>query len=335
MNTFLPDLLLENKRRFVELMSAFGCLAILVAILWLWRTHGIGVFFSRFALRLAFEELSCGNSRFMNALFMCSMIPIGVLLGLLKVRWRYYWLSLIAMLTFAALVLLEGSRQTAGGVFLYVLLCVTSSFWAKSTRDDSTPEATWKPARWQMAGALIAAAVALTVLVSSPDMRLEIRTSFVDRTKEHMDSGSQGRQQVFFDSLRTARAFPLFGVADFVPGKPKWNTLQMDTHNGYANLMANFGFPPLILVLFTIAACLRWGYRRRANAGQNRDIWIVAVSGVVVYFGWSVHFNDILQDYFPFFLLSMVVILVDPRVTAPAPEVGAPVLPTREVLRQS
>lgn len=305
-NSIIPAVIREKRQLFLATVSVLAGATVVATLLWLFKTAGLGVFLSRFALRTTIDSLSCGNSRYMNGLFFVMVFPVAAVLGFIRVRPLIRGVSGTGVLLFVLLVLQEGSRQTAGALVLFVLSNLVLTLFLGQPVVRSV--------KWRKRSRIIIRAMVALFLIGMPvayvfisrEYQYELYRAFVERTQYHLETDRQGRLQVAQDAFRTACANPLFGVGDFHEAGPKWNTLGKHTHNGYANLMANYGLVPFVVLLVSIAWSLWRGFTLRRRAYENRDIWLVSYSFLVVHLVWSVNLNDILQEYSLFYMLALM-----------------------------
>lgn len=303
---FLPRTLRNEKDLFVSLMTIVGLLVNVLTALWLFETQGASAFFSPVVLGNAIENsLDCGMNRYLNGMFFWNMFPFAVALGAIKTRPRIYMIACAASAIFVVFSFLVMRRQTIGAIALYVVVLLLVSISLRKSAGENFLR-TGKKRQWAylIIGAAVLGGVTYALL-SSEVIREELYRHIIEKTEVQYETEGGGRITVARDAWLATLANPIFGVGDF--SKSDINTIGKATHNGYANLMVNSGFPPLIALLVLFSLCLVWGLLKHRRARENRDIWCASFSFLVVYLVWSTNLNDILREHMPFFALALMI----------------------------
>jgi len=303
-----------EKQRFLDAMVGMGFLVTVLTVLWLIRSGGPSVFLSPFALRHAFgDSFSCGMNRYLNGMLFCNMLPLAVLVGVVRTTLQTYALAIIGSLGFILISLLAAGRQTTGAIVLYALVLVTTRMLLAPSRRARIRDSGRRP-RFRIvfgAGLLV---FTLFAIFSSPGIRSTLFRTMALKTEAQYHTESQGRITVAHDAWETGLKYPFFGVGSF--NESKENTVDRPTHNGYARLLANHGFPPLTALVGLLVGCLIWGILKRRQSLANVDIWLTSFSFLLVYVLWSINFNDILREHLLFFALILMVMSISGSMTS-------------------
>jgi O-antigen ligase len=243
--------------------------------------------------RMIDDNISVGLNRYLNGLFLLSIVPTAVVLGVISRRGPVRALGWFTVAIFVTLFLVGGSRQNLTAWMLFVVVLLMSAGSLSRRKAIARKIGTFRLRRVWLRILLLGIMVGILVW-KVPGVWEWVNRRIITTTQTQFTQEAFGRVEIYRGAVRVIAEYPILGVG---PGAYH-HVLASYPHNGYLGLASELGLPPLLLVVSMLLLTLVWTYRRQpvVASGEIHGLFSAVWAYVVVWIVWSVNLNDLLNE---------------------------------------